>query len=166
MDRPTDLYTKLYKFYSKAHSSKSKQLIQKEVNEKWHNLKSDKKNFPKNLEEILTQYHAKSLNATGTLIHMFAKQTAKSTESKTSESSLINSAQSNSDQLALQDAFSHEVICHEVEPESAPEPVPSTSTVGSESGISTHQQKKYETRAQDALKVQIGLINSDLVALY
>ena len=41
-DRPTDLYTKLYKSYSKAHFSKSKQQIHKEVNEKWQNLKSDK----------------------------------------------------------------------------------------------------------------------------
>ena len=148
-------YDLLYAAFLKAYPSKPKQQSQKEFNLKWNELKSDKANLQKNVDSLMIEYRDISLKHTGKLMSYWStlpKQNV-STASAHPPESLPLEFLPDSDQFIEKNDDGHAIPSQSF-PSASGSQIPPT------------KRKIYETKAQDHLKTQIDLINSDLVGLY
>ena len=145
----------LYAAFLKAYPSKPKQQSQKEFNLKWNELKSDKANLQKNVDSLMIEYRDISLKHTGKLMSYWStlpKQNV-STASAHPPESLPLEFLPDSDQFIEKNDDGHAIPSQSFASASGSQIPPTKRTI-------------YETKAQDHLKTQIDLINSDLVGLY
>ena len=120
------MYQLLYSAYVKAHSTKTKQDCQKEVNEIWNRIKSED-NVEEKVNSLLREYDAVAKQKKGSLMTFWAKQTLKADaphlEASTSTAQDVPTTSSHVEEPAQNE--------------------PSTSTTVSDFG-------KYKTKAQDS----------------
>ena len=78
------MYSELFVAYGKAFPSKTKQICQSEVNQKWNSIKNDT-NFPIKYSEMLKDLKSVSLKKKEKLMEYWAGQSNKTTTAKTAD---------------------------------------------------------------------------------